>query len=215
MKRSQTLIFVLVALAFAAGAFVYPALPERAASHWNSAGEVNGYMGRFWGAFLMPFVMLGAAVLFLAIPRLDPMKENIKSFRNYFDGFIFVILIFFLYVYALTIFWNLDYRFDFTMAILPALSVLFYSSGVLIGKTRRNWFIGIRTPWTLSSDSVWEKTHRLGEKLFKLAALISLVGLLFPSMAIYFFFIPVIVAAVASVGYSYLVYKREQIDARI
>ena len=92
--------------------------------------------------------------------------------------------------------------------MIPAFAILFYLAGDLIGKSKRNYFIGIRTPWTLSSDEVWDKTHKLGGKLFKTAGVASLAGLLFPKIAFYFVIIPVLLFAIISVAYSYIIWRK-------
>lgn len=207
MRKINIVILLLIVLSFAVSAYFYPLMPERIASHWNASGEVNGYMSRFWGLFLLPIIITVMSLLFMLIPKIDPLKENVASFRKYFDGFIILIMFFMFYIHGLTIYWNLGHRFNLTVFMVPAMSVLFYSVGILVEKSKRNWFIGIRTPWTLSSDLVWDKTHALGGKLFKAAAIISLFGLFFGRNAIYFTIIPVLFVAVFTIFYSYYIYR--------
>jgi uncharacterized membrane protein len=89
------------------------------------------------------------------------------------------------------------------------MGLLFYYTGVLCEKSKRNWFIGIRTPWTLSSDKVWEKTHKIGGKLFKIAGIIAILGALTPEYAIILILIPVISAVGYTIAYSYFEYQKE------
>ncbi len=208
-KYSLAMAFIIL-LSFGIGIYFYPQMPELMPSHWNGRGDVNGYLPKFWGLFLMPLISLALLGLFLAIPRIDPLKENIKKFRVHFDRFILMILGFLLYIYILTILWALGYTFQFIYAMVPAFSALFYYAGVLTENAKQNWFIGIRTPWTLSSETVWNKTHRLGGKLFKLAAFISLAGLLFQDYAIWIMIIPVIFVAAYTIVYSYVEFQKEQ-----
>ena len=154
MKKNEIVMVVLTVVAFVVAYLIYPALPERAASHWNAAGEVNGYMSRFWAVMILPLIMVIFSLMFILIPRIDPLKKNIAQFRKYFDWFVFFMMLFLVYIYALTIFWNFGWRFNFAVAITPAFAVLFYVCGIMVGKTKRNFFIGIRTPWTLSNDVV-------------------------------------------------------------
>jgi len=83
-----------------------------------------------------------------------------------------------------------------------------YIISLLLAQARRNWFVGIRTPWTLSSEEVWNKTHKLGALLFKLVAIIILIGVIFPRYSIYFVLIPVLSVAVFLVIYSYTLYTK-------
>ena len=185
-------------------------MPEKMASHWNIKGEVDGYLSKFWGLFLMPLLSIGILLLYLIIPNIDPLKKNIEKFRKYFDGFIILLLLFLFYLYVLTIFWNLGLKFDIGQAIMPALAILFYYCGILLEKAKRNWFIGIRTPWTLSSDEVWDKTHKLGGKLFKIAGLFVLLGLFFKKYIFWFILVPIFTAVIYIIAYSYFEYQKVQ-----
>ena len=167
-------------------------------------------MSKFWGLFLMPFISLGISALLLVIPKIDPLKANIEKFKRHYYGFIILLLIFLLYLYLLTILWNLALRFNMSQLLAPAFGILFYFCGVLIGKAKRNYFIGIRTPWTLSSEKIWDKTHFIGGRLFKAAGLVALLGVFFPSYAILFVLIPVILVSLFTIVYSYFAYQKER-----
>lgn len=143
----------------------------------------------------------------MLIPSIDPLKENVKQFWNHFVTFIAMLFFFIIYLQILVIQWNLGNRFDFVRFLIPAFSVLFFYIGILLEKAKRNWFIGIRTPWTLSSDKVWNKTHQLGSKLFKIAALVSLGGIVWPNIAFYLLLGSVLLAAIIPAVYSYFVFK--------
>jgi len=209
MKKSTIISLGIVFLSFGIAFYFYGSMPETVASHWNAQGQVNGSMSKFWGLFLMPLISSVMFLLFWAIPKVDPLKANIDKFRKYFDALIVLIFVFLFYIYLLTIFWNLGYRFDMSRFLAPAMGVLFYACGFMIEKAKRNYSIGIRTPWTLYSDAVWDKTHKLGGKLFKTAGSLALLGVIFPDRAIFFILIPVILAAIFSFVYSYLVYRKE------
>jgi len=208
MKKINILALAIIIISFAVGFYFYSLMPETVASHWNERGEVNGYMPKFWGLFLMPIISLVLFFLFLLIPRIDPLKENIDKFRKYFDRFILLIIMFLFYIYLLTIFWNLGGIFNMTLLMTPPMGILFYYAGVLIENAKRNWFIGIRTPWTLSSDNVWDKTHKLGGKLFKIGGIITVLGVFFPKYSFYFIF-PIFLISIYLVVYSYSEHKKE------
>jgi len=209
MKKSYLVIIVLILISFGLGIYLYPQMPDEMASHWNIKGEADGYMSKFWGLFLMPIILLGLFLLFILIPKIDPLKANIAKFRKYFDGFMVLIMVFLFYIYLLSIAWNLGKRFDMSQMMVPALGILFYYCGILVENAKRNWFIGIRTPWTLSSEKVWEKTHKIGGKLFKVTGLIILLGIFFPNYAFYFILVPVLLAAFYTITYSYFEYQKE------
>jgi len=204
----KKLIFLVVVISFLIGLYFYPQLPDQMASHWNAKGEVDGYMTKFWGVFLMPLVMIFMALIYFFIPRIDPLKKNIEKFRKYFEGFILVMLLFFLYIYVLTLVYNLGYEFNMGQFMFPAMGFLFYYCGVLIKNAKRNWFIGIRTPWTLSSDKVWDKTHAIGGKLFQAVGIIAFIGVLFPDYMIWILFVPLFSVVIFTIAYSYFEYKK-------
>lgn len=208
MKRTKIIIFLIVALSFAVGFYLYPAMPENMASHWNASGQVDGYLPKFWGLFLMPIISLIMVLFFLWIPEIDPLKENIRKFRKYFDDFIVLMMLFLFYIYFLSLFWNLGQRFNMVYMITPSFAVLFYYIGIMTEKAKRNWFIGIRTPWTLSNETVWDKTHKIGGKLFKISALLAILGIFFGRYAILFVIMPAILTAIYTFVYSYFEYQR-------
>lgn len=157
----------------------------------------------------MPLMITCIALLFLVIPRIDPMKENIEKFRNYYDGFIILLILFMVAVHLYTLLWNIGIRTDSNVVLSIGIGLLYYGTGVLTENAERNWFIGIRTPWTLSSDRVWKKTNQLGGKLFKIAGIIAILGVLLPSFTTFFIIVPVIFIVVFSFVYSYVEYQKE------
>ena len=209
MKIATIVSIVIILLSFAVGIYLYPQLPDKMVSHWNVDGRVNGYMPKFWGLFLMPIISSIMLMLFLLLPKIDPLKENISQFRRYYDNFILLIILFMFYLDVLSIRWNQGRRFNFVQFLIPAFVILFYYAGILISHTKRNWFIGIRTPWTISSDVVWNKTHELGGRLFKIVAIISLIGLILPSIAFWLLIVPIMLVTVYVIIYSYFEHKKE------
>lgn len=208
MRRSELIVLGLIIASFIIGAGIYPLMPEEVASHWNATGEVDGYMPKFWGVFLLPVISVPLLVLFILIPRIDPLRENIENFRRYYDLLVVLIMSFLFYIYVLTIAWSLGYRYSMNKALSPAIGVLLYYMGIVVGNAKRNWFVGIRTPWTLSSDVVWDKTHRKGARLFKICGLIAFLGILFEEYAVFFMVAPVISASAYLIIYSYWEYGR-------
>lgn len=213
MSTRTTTIIVLLMLVGAtlAGLLLWNRLPDPMASHWGLNDEVNGYISKFWGVFLMQLITLGMFLLFLIVPNIDPLKANIAQFRDVFNLFIALIVAFMTYIYILSLRWNLGYT-DFAMskAMLPALGILFFFVGYMFRKAKRNFFIGIRTPWTLSSDRVWDETHRIGSALFMISGILAFIGSFFGGMiAFWFLFVPLIGSTLITVVYSYVLYQRE------
>lgn len=210
---TRTTIFItifLIAFSLVFSISVYNRLPEQMASHWNEAGQVDGTMSRFWGAFMMPLVVIVMLAFFLVIPGIDPLKANIAKFRGQFNTFISLIVAFMTYIHILTMVWNLGYdRFNMGTAMMPALGLVFIFAGIMMRKAKRNFFIGIRTPWTLSSDHVWDETHRIGAVLFIVSGIIAMLGVFFGSNAIWLVLVPILGSTTFLLVYSYVLYQKE------
>jgi uncharacterized membrane protein len=208
MKKSSILIIILITFLFLISIYVYPKMPQEMVTHWGISGESNGSMSRFWGLFLLPFMTIVIALLLIIVPKIDPLKKNIQGFGEYYQGFILLFILFMLAIQSQIILWNLGFKISMNI-ILPVLfGVLFFCIGILLEHSKRNWFIGIRTPWTLSSDKVWDKTHKLGGKLFKLSGIISVIGILFQKYAFFFVLVPAILFSIFLVVYSYFIYRK-------
>ncbi len=206
MKNRTILIIALlcIALSFGLSLALRGYFPEQMASHWNAAGQVDGYSSQFIGLYLMPFIQLGVFALLLGIPYLDPLRKNIAEFRPSYNIFIVAFLGFMTYLHILTLIWNLGNPINMTLWLTPAFAALFFLAGVMISKAKQNYMIGIRTPWTLANTTVWEDTHRVGGVVFKVCALISLVGMLFPAVSFFFMVGPILLGSLGLVIYSYL-----------
>lgn len=213
MSTRNTTIVVLLMLAAAtlAGLLLWNQLPDPVASHWNVNDQVDGYMSRFWGVFMLPLITLAMLALFLVVPAIDPLKANIAQFREVFNVFIVLIVAFMVYIHGLTLAWNLGYTgFKMSGAMLPAIGLLLIFAGFMMRQAKRNFFIGIRTPWTLSSDTVWNATHRLGAVLFMISGILAFIGGLVGGMtAFWLMFIPIIGSTIFLLVYSYVLYQRE------
>ncbi|WP_418284171.1 SdpI family protein [Halorubrum sp. DTA46] len=190
-----------------------PSLPEHLVTHWDAAGEPSGSMPKGQALWLFPGLMALLIGLFAVLPRIDPLGENIAAFRRYYDWFVVIFTTFLFFVHAGILAFNLGYEFPFTHVLLAGLALLLYYTGIVLTKAKRNWFVGIRTPWTLSSDEVWDQVHKLGGRMFKLTAALALVGLLFGDLAIYFLLVPLLLTAVVTIAYSYYLYKNLEQDA--
>lgn len=208
-KTSAIISFSLIVIALLVGVILYTRLPDPMPSHWNAAGEIDGYMSKFWGIFLMPIITVVLVPLFLIIPRIDPLKANIAKFRGVFNWFIVVFVAYMLFVYALTLAASLGYQFNMTVMLLPVIGLLFIGAGYMMSKAKRNFFIGIRTPWTLSSETVWDETHKLGAKMFMAGGVVTILGVFLGENGIWLMMFAVLAAAFVPIVYSYILWRRE------
>jgi len=209
VKESQIILIGIILFSLAIGIYFYPQMPEEMALHWNLEGRAGNYAPKFWALSFEPLLSIGLFLLFLVIPKMDPLKENIKKFGKYYDGLVVFLVMFLFYLYLLTIAWHLNVQFNMLHALTPALGVLYYFVGVLCERAERNWFVGIRTPWTMSNEVVWEKTHKIGAKLFKACGVIAFLGLVFEKFALYFIVLPILAVAVYTSIFSYFEYQKQ------
>ena len=204
------LIVFAILLAFTLSLAAAPYLPDQLASHWDLNGLANGYQSKIQFLWTMPMITLALALLLFFLPFIDPLKSGLQPVRIGYHFFIAAMLLFLDYIQALSIAYNLGFHFNLFAWMLPAFSLLMVGIGLLIDKVQPNWFVGIRTPWTLSSPSVWNKTHHLGGILLKLTAVPIFLGVFFPNYALWFLLVPLLGVAFFLVLYSYWLFQKEQ-----
>ena len=206
---------LLLLLSLAAGLFLYPRLPARVPSHWNLAGQVDGYASRPWGAVGIPLLSTGIYLLMLVVPLIDPKRENYRRFMGTYRVLRLMLVVFFVALHAVVLAAALGSPVRTDLLVPAGVSLLFIVLGNLLGQVRHNYFVGIRTPWTLASETVWQQTHRVAAYAFVLAGLAGLVGLLFPAAVRAVFLFGGLAGAVGySVVYSYLAFAREAAGRR-
>jgi uncharacterized membrane protein len=202
---------LIIATALVASAVAYPSLPERIPTHWNFAGEVDGWSPRAWGAWMMPVVIAFVWALMRWLPAIDPRRSNYDKFSGAFEEIMLSVMAFMLVLHGITLAAALGYPLPMERVVPVGVGLLFIVIGNLLPRARSNWFVGIRTPWTLSSDRVWEKTHRVGGKLFVLGGiLIALSSFVDASWSRW---APMVVIGISSLGavvYSYLEWRKEK-----
>jgi uncharacterized membrane protein len=207
MKPARTLIVsaLFVAIAVAVAAWLYPRLPATVPMHWDLHNRVDGSWPRFWAAAFPALGVLGLAVLSVVLPAVSPRQFAIRSFAGIWgllmlasQGFVLVIGLGMLLAGA-------GYVVSVPVVVTLAVGVLFVLLGNYMGKLRRNFFVGIRTPWTLASDAVWERTHRFGGRLFVLGGLAMVIVALVDPVP---WLLLIVVLAVLSIaaGYSYFIH---------
>lgn len=153
---------LLVALAWAATAVVWSRLPERMPVHWNIAGEVDRHGSRAEGALLLPVMMLATWGLMRVLPRMDPRRANYAKMAGTYDLVIGIVLASMLALHVTLLAVALGYPVDIPTVAPLVVGGVFMVIGNVLPRARPNWWFGIRTPWTLSNDRVWERTHRVG-----------------------------------------------------
>ncbi|SJZ83103.1 SdpI family protein [Selenihalanaerobacter shriftii] len=198
---------VILLIGILAVIWSYPELPAKLPIHWNLHGEVDNYMNKPLGAFIG--LIIGSAIYigFYVLASIDPLKENYQRFNKIYKLIRDIMITFFVVINSIPVLVALGYIKNVNKAIFILISLLMIIFGNYTPTFKRNWSLGIKTPWTLASEEVWNRTHRFGGKLFMIAGVISLIGILLTSNA-YYLSISVVIAAIGSVVYSYWSYKK-------
>jgi uncharacterized membrane protein len=209
MDRWLSVSLALISMMFVFSAFSYPSLPDTIAVHWNAEGIADGFAHKnLFTVFFVPLLALGLFLLFLLMPRIDVFKSNWEKFHEAYLQFIVVIIGFIFYIQIVAYFANMGFLLTINYLFLPGLSALFLYVANFLGKVKRNFFAGIRTPWTLANDKVWEMTHRKGVWVFRLFALVLLITLLAPSYMFAVFIVFLLLGILYLIVYSYLEYQK-------
>lgn len=211
ISRAHVLSLGFVVAAFAMAFMLYDQLPESIPTHWNARGVVDGYTPKPWGPFVLPLVMAAVYLVLVAVPRISPRGYRVERFQGVFEGIQATLVAFLFLLNALVLLSGIGVPVPMARVVPAGAGLVLMVLGNYMGKFTKNFFCGIRTPWTLASDEVWLRTHRLGGRLFVLAGIIVLAsGLLgggpVPVLA------AVAVAAVTPVLYSYFLYRRIEGD---
>lgn len=176
--KNKALIIVSV-LSFLGISAFYPFLPETIPIHWNAAGEIDRWGGK-WNIFLLGALPLLNLVLFTILPKIDPKKDNYKKHKKAYELIQWTTSIVFIGLGWLMLSFSMGIEFDMGVAIRLTIGVMFILLGNYIGQLRQNYFIGIKTPWTLADKDVWRKTHRRGALVFAFMGLAMIASILLP-----------------------------------
>jgi uncharacterized membrane protein len=198
----------IVAVTALASLFVYPDLPAEMAIHFDAAGQPDDYLAKPLAVALLPALALALLGLFAVVPRIDPLGENFAEFERYYDLAVVLTVAILAYVHALVLGYNLGYQFEMGQVLAPMLAVVGIAFGYVVENAKQNWFVGIRTPWTLSSEEVWNRTNERGGVLFKIAGLVALLAVPFPEYFELLAIVPLVLAALLPTVYSYVLYRR-------
>ena len=209
MKPVRTLIVsaVFVAIAVGVALWLWPHMPTRVPVHWDVHGQANGYAPRFWGVAMWPLLIAALAVLTVLLPAISPRRFEIRPFASIYGALMLVIQGVMLVLGIATMLAGAGHAVPMATTALLAVGVLLMVLGNYMGKLRRNFFMGIRTPWTLASEAVWERTHRLAGWLFVLAGVVMVIAA--PIAALRWLSLGVVaVACLLPAVCSYFIYRR-------
>lgn len=208
--RLYDLISLVIILFVVISAYYFNTiLPETVIIHWNFEGQADGWGTKSLLTLFFPLLIIGIYIMFRFLPRLDPKKENYIKFDTTYHLFKLLIILFSVVIYFVSVYINLGYDLPMSDIMTWMVGSLFIIIGILIRNVKQNWFMGIRTPWTLSSQEVWDKTHKMARKVF----IIGGVAFLFmpyasPTQVPIIFILVILMIVGGSFGYSYWIYNK-------
>lgn len=211
--KKEILPLILIFFISLLGFYFYPQLPEKIATHWNINNQADGWSSKNFAVFFFPALTLVLYLLLSFIPLLDPLKKNIETFATPYFWLKTFFVLFFGLMYFLTLFTGLGHQVNVGRFVILGIAVLFFLIGLILPKVKRNYTIGIRLPWTIHSEAVWDKTHQLGGKIFVGSAVLMALCSFFSGKTAFLVFLTVIFLSLISLAlYSYLEFRKIEKD---
>ena len=208
MKTNMLSILLIVGTALV-WAFFYSQLPAQIPMQWGVNGEVNWTAPKLYGMFMNMGMLVVLYLVLRYSPKLDPKKQNYKRFSKSYGKIAFIILLTMVFVNFFTVLTSAGYDLPINRIIPVLIGLLFIGTGNYMQQVKPNYFIGIRTPWTLKNDDVWRKTHRFGSKTFILAGVLFTASVFLSAEAAAYYILPaVLLLLLLPVAYSYLSYRK-------
>ncbi len=208
MLLSSKLLWVFSMLVGLSSFAIYPFLPDLIPTHWGVSGNIDAYSNKamvFLFAFL-PLIFMG---LFYIIPKIDPKRKSYQLHGRAYELVVFSLVIFISAVYFITTAVAMGYNMPVDTLMKLGMGILFIIMGNVLSQVRHNYFFGIRTPWTLASEAVWRRTHRVGSYGFVIAGIFAFISALFKgTLSFAIMFIPLMILIVFLFVYSYLIFKK-------
>ncbi len=206
--KKEWILWLLVLAPILYIVYIWNLLPEQIPTHWNYKNEIDAYSGKS-SIIIFPAISIGIYLLLLFVPLLDPKKANYDLFTGAYYGIRVGVLAFLDLLFISVMHATLSKSSAWMEYIPSAVCLLFAIIGYYMKGIKPNYFVGIRTPWTIESPEVWEKTHMMGSKLWLYGGLITFVLCLFTGKYSVFVLIPsILILAFVPMIYSYLIYKK-------
>lgn len=209
MRKLIRILMVLIAVGVSLAA--YSGLPESMPVHWNLRGEADRFGSRPEALFTIPLFMVVIWAILRFLPRIDPLRANYAKFAGTYEVIIDSLLAMMLVIHIAVVLGASGAPDSVAMIVHAAVGAMMIVLGNVMPRTRQNWFVGVRTPWTLASERVWERTHRVAGYLFvALGLIVILTTPLRPQIAMPILAAGVATVALVSVVYSYLEWRKEK-----
>jgi len=206
-----TAAVVVVQLVLAAWGLTQVPLDAQVPIHWGPSGEADGFASPLFAFLLIPAVTVVMAALLAVIPRVEPRGDNLRRSADAYRTVAVGLVLFFLAIQVFIVLAGVGIQLPVSLFFGAGVGLLFMVMGNVMGTVRPNYMFGVRTPWTLTSDLSWDRTHRLVGRLFVLGGLaVVLVSLLGQDLLVFaVLMVVVVVVLVVAFWYSYRVWKTD------
>ncbi len=203
-------IFILI-ITLATSFYFYQNFPDTVPTHWNIYGQPDNWSGKEFAAFFFPGLIIILYLMMIGLPFFDPMKQRYQEFSKTYQIIRISFILFLSAIYFLASLNALGYKIPIDKVTPLGIGLLFIILGNFLPKVKKNWFVGIRTPWTLSNEDIWNKTHRLGGKIFMFCGLLMIMGIFFdPKIYVFLFGIIIFLTLFFSFGYSWWLWHKNK-----
>ncbi len=213
-RKSLIAAGVIVAAMAALSAYAWLVLPGDAMLpvHWSAGGDPDRYAGKWEALATLPAIAFLLSAILAVLPVIEPRRRHLFQSSKAYVRIWLTALGIMAFLHLTLVAAALGHSVDMLMIASIVLGALLTVMGNFLTKVHSNFFIGIRTPWTLSSERVWEKTHRLGGRLFfGLGIAFFIVALTGPNRLAFFVLVGAAAAvALVVIAYSYVLWRQEQ-----
>ncbi|MFC1750886.1 SdpI family protein [Pseudomonadota bacterium] len=211
MKTKASKIFTvsLIASSFLISFYFFPKLPSQIPTHWNFQGNADQYSPKTFGVLFLPILQVGIYLLFQTLPLIDPKKKNYQLFKTEWIKIQIVILSFFTYMHFITLTAARNQNLNVSRYVFVGIGLLLVTLGYYLKDVKQNFFIGIRTPWTISNQKVWKNTHIFASKAYIITGLVTVCTSPFVlSINPAYIFLALLSGSLSPVLYSYYSYRQ-------
>ncbi len=204
-NRKTWFLFILT---FLIGLLSVRFLPEQLPIHFNALGEPDNFAGR-WSIFIAPLIILVFIFLAEILRKYDPKSTNYDKFESYYYGIHFAVSLLMLFIQIYTIAYVYGWQINISLLMPSVIGLLFVFLGNILPKFKHNYFVGIRTSWTLASEKVWYATHRFSAKVFVIGGLfLILASFIFPKHLILVLFLTILFILLLPILASFYYYQK-------
>lgn len=211
MKKNDYIVLAISAISITALIFIIRIVPDQIPLHWNAKGEIDrtGSKYTLWFLSFLPIILW---ILFKVIPLIDPKKESYKRHSKPYEIFKFLMIVVLVALLWIVVLYSIGFMLNIQVIATMIVGIVFIVTGNFMGQIRQNFTFGIKTPWTLASKNVWQKTHRLGGWTMLLGGILLIISGFTKIPILYILFGTAILLQFVPMFYSLYLYRKEKRD---